>query len=216
MVRLNETTKKGCADEVSELVKMEPTSDDEAPMDLDRDDSEPTERAVLYMDDDAPAQNIFGLNEKNEVVSVADDELLFFQLPSIVPKFEEAKEESEEIEKTEDAEMEEKVKTEKGAAAALPPAAKIPALEDAMASLELSEMPEGQIGSLVVYKSGKMKLKIGDVLLDVQQGMRSTFLEDIMVVDTESNDAKKIIELGHIVQKFVCMPDMNSLLEDEE
>ncbi|KAI7853036.1 RNA polymerase III RPC4-domain-containing protein [Circinella umbellata] len=222
-------------------VKQEPLSDDEDKMDMDRkpdtgtddEEEESNNTQPLLMDDDAPAQNIFGINEKRQMVSVADDELLFFQLPSVMPKFEEpiknekndeeegeggdenggeAGDEEKNKKKDEDVEMKDKVKLEKG----LPPAAKIPALEEAMQSLELSEMPEGQIGKLVVYKSGKMKLKVGDILLDVQQGMRSSFLEDVMVVDTESDDKKKVIELGHIVQKFVCMPDLDALLEGEE
>ena len=218
-------------------MKQEPSSDDEDKMDMDKkpetgsDEEEEVSNNTqpLLMDDDAPAQNIFGINEKRQLVSVADDELLFFQLPSVMPKFEEhiqnegdkegegeeggdEEEDKKDKKKDEDVEMKDKVKLEKG----LPPAAKIPALEEAMQSLELSEMPEGQIGKLVVYKSGKMKLKVGDVLLEVQQGMRSSFLEDVMVLDTESDDKKKVIELGHIVQKFVCMPDMDALLEGEE
>jgi hypothetical protein len=98
----------------------------------------------------------------------------------------------------------------------LPPAAKKSTLEEAMSNLELEDMPDGQIGKLIIYKSGKMKMKLGNILLDVNQGMQSSFLENIMVVDHESEETKKAIELGHIVQKFVCAPNMDALLKDEE
>lgn len=97
----------------------------------------------------------------------------------------------------------------------LPAAAKKTAsLEDAMANMGLEDMPDGQVGKLIVYKSGKVKMQFGSILLDVNQGMQSTFLENIMVVDHESEDSKKAIELGHIVQKFVCAPNMDALLNE--
>lgn len=152
---------------------------------------------------------------------MADDELLFFQLPSILPRFEKPPEA-----KTGDEEMTDKVKEEpntedKGKSKAedskaLPSAVQRASLEEAMAAMDLNSIPEGQVGSLVIYKSGKMKMKFGDILLDVRQGMRSTFLEDVAVVDVESKEKKKIIQLGHIVQKLVCLPDMDVLLQNEQ
>ena len=138
---------------------------------------------------------------QERIASVADDELLFFQLPSILPQFEKVNHEPVEITDSKDKQ--------------LPPAAKKSTLESAMGSLSLGDMPQGQVGSLVVYKSGKMKLKIGDVLFDITQGMQSSFLENAMMVDTLSEDKKKVIELGNLTQKFVCMPDMDALLEEE-
>ncbi|KAG0182101.1 DNA-directed RNA polymerase III subunit RPC4 [Apophysomyces sp. BC1021] len=187
-----------------ESAAEEPTT--EEPATEESTEEEPTVLPEVFMDDDAPAQNIFALNEKSKLVSVADDELLFFQLPSILPRFE--------APSTTDEGMED-VKIEEGKEAQLPTAAKKATLEEAMASLALEDLPEGRIGKLVVYKSGKIKLKLGDVLLDVSQGMRSTFLENVMVVDIES-ETKKTIELGHVVQKFVCAPDMEALLKDCE
>jgi len=31
----------------------------------------------------------------------------------------------------------------------------------------MRHLPSGQLGSLVIYKSGKIKMRIGDILLDV-------------------------------------------------
>lgn len=179
---------------------------------LSDDEEEPAvELPKLMMDSDSPAQNIFALDEKHRLVCVAEEELLYFQLPTVVPKFEKPKEDI-----IQDVDMDEnRVKTENDADA-LPAPAKKSTLEEAMSNLELEEMPDGQIGKLIVYKSGKMKMKFGNILLDVNQGMQSSFLENIMVVDHESEETKKAIELGHIVQKFVCAPNMDALLKEEE
>ncbi|KAL9550152.1 hypothetical protein MBANPS3_004858 [Mucor bainieri] len=178
----------------------------------DEDEDEPQEVPKVYMDGDSPAQNIFALNEKQRLVCVAEEELLYFQLPTVVPIFEKPKNDdpNADVDMTDDGD----VKTE-AAENTLPAAAKKTAsLEDAMANMELEDMPDGQVGKLIVYKSGKVKMQFGSILLDVNQGMQSTFLENIMVVDHESEDSKKAIELGHIVQKFVCAPNMDALLNE--
>ncbi|KAI7890953.1 RNA polymerase III RPC4-domain-containing protein [Mucor mucedo] len=172
----------------------------------------------VFMESDSPAQDIFALDEKHRLVCVAEDELLYFQLPTVVPQFEKPKEEEkEDVEMTEE-KTETVVKTEGGEEAekVLPTAAKKSTLEEAMSQLDLDDMPDGQIGKLIVYKSGKMKMKLGNILLDVNQGMQSSFLENVMVIDHESEETKKAIELGHIVQKFVCAPNMDALLKDDE
>lgn len=168
----------------------------------------------LFMDSDSPAQNIFALDEKHRLVCVAEEELLYFQLPTVVPQFEKPKEDVDMTETT--IEEEGKVKPEEETEKSLPAAAKKSTLEEAMSQLDLEDMPDGQIGTLVVYKSGKMKMKLGNILLDVNQGMQSSFLENVMVIDHESEETKKAIELGHIVQKFVCAPNMDALLKDDE
>lgn len=170
-------------------------------------EEEEVELPKVFMDSDSPAQNIFALDEKERLVCVAEEELLYFQLPTVVPKFEKPKED----------EVMDDVKTETVEGENdLPAAAKKSTLEEAMANLELEDMPNGEIGKLIIYKSGKMKMKFGNILLDVSQGMQSSFLENVMVVDHESEETKKAIELGHIVQKFVCAPNMDALLKEDE
>ncbi|CAO3625100.1 unnamed protein product [Cunninghamella echinulata] len=216
-------------------VKKEKMDDDDEEeineMDMDMDkkeknqvDEETTQQnqETWMMYEDSPAQNIFAVNEKNKVVSVADDELLFFQLPSVVPTFESHNTDNDEEMKDAKTEEEEdnsnnnkgkqKVDDDKGKSK-LPPSAQRATLEEQMKSMDLEDMPDGQIGKIVIYKSGKMKLKIGNVLLDIEQGMRSSFLENVMVVDTSNETSKKAVELGHIVQKFTCAPNMDALLE---
>ncbi|KAI8060843.1 RNA polymerase III RPC4-domain-containing protein [Gongronella butleri] len=163
------------------------------------------------MDDDAPAQNIFGVNENNKVVSVADDELLLFQLPSVVPNFERSSKR-----KLKEEQVEEGADKGKAPEKSLPTAAQKATLEEQMSKMSLADMPSGRVGKLVVFKSGKIKLKLGNILFDLDTGMASSFLENVMVVDTESGQGKKAIELGHLVQKFTCVPNMNALLQDQE
>ncbi|KAI9319646.1 RNA polymerase III RPC4-domain-containing protein [Dichotomocladium elegans] len=192
------------------VVKKEPGLDGKMDVDNEDDNDDLSSLSPILMDDDAPAQNLFALDEKSRLVPLTDGELLFFQLPTIIPRLE-AEKEDEEMEniKRENSDPSDKAKE-------LPPAVKKAALEEAMQNLSLKDIPEGQIGSLIVYKSGKIKLKMGDVLFDVRQGMQSSFLENVMMVDTESEDQKKMIDLGHLTQKFVCMPDMDALLAGEE
>lgn len=164
------------------------------------------------MNEDAPAQNVFGVTRNGQVASIADEEFLFFQLPSTLPQFDKEEEDADVEMKADKGKQPEKQQQQQQQP--LPEAAKADSLENKMKALELNEVESGQIGTLVVLKSGKMKLRLGNILLDVQQGMRSTFLEDVMVVDADSSQNKKIVELGHIVQKFVCMPDMDALLRE--
>ncbi|KAI8348465.1 RNA polymerase III RPC4-domain-containing protein [Choanephora cucurbitarum] len=185
-----------------------PKEPETQPQEEEEEDVDPSKLSKIYMSSDAPAQNIFALDEKERLVCVAEEELLFFQLPMVVPQFEKTKKETEE-------DVPEK-KEEGVEANELPSAAKKSSLEDAMSGMSLEDMPSGQVGKLVVYKSGKMKMRFGNVLLDVNQGLQATFLENVMVVDHESEETKKAIELGHIVQKFVCIPNMDDLLNTEE
>ncbi|CEG72065.1 hypothetical protein RMATCC62417_07688 [Rhizopus microsporus] len=196
-------------EENDDNVKIKEEQEDGMAIDEEKEEVKIEHKEKVYMNSDAPAQNIFALDEKDRLVCVAEEELLYFQLPTVVPKFEAKKQEVEEIKDEEAVKVE---KTEQN----LPPGARKSTLEDAMASLALEDMPEGQVGKLIVYKSGKMKMQFGTILLDVTQGMHSSFLENVMVVDHESEETKKAIELGHIVQKFVCSPNMDSLLKEAE
>jgi archaellum component FlaD/FlaE len=210
-------------DTIVQNVKKEEGSDDvdmdanekeaeKEPIVPDTEEEQAEELPKLYMDSDSPAQNIFALDEKHRLVCVAEEELLYFQLPTVVPKFEKIK-----IDEPMEGEQDEEEKVKSEESASLPASAKKSTLlEDAMSNLGLEDIPQGQVGTLIMYKSGKMKMKFGSILLDVNQGMQSSFLENVMVVDHESEETKKAIELGHIVQKFVCAPNMDALLSAEE
>ncbi|XP_020101208.1 DNA-directed RNA polymerase III subunit RPC4-like [Ananas comosus] len=74
---------------------------------------------------------------------------------------------------------------------------------------KLEEVPEGRIGKILVYKSGKVKMKLGDLLFDVSPGANCVFAQDVAVVDTKEKQCCIVGELG---KRVVVTPDINSLL----
>jgi hypothetical protein len=75
----------------------------------------------------------------------------------------------------------------------------------------LSSLPSGHIGKLVIYKSGKVKLRIGDLYFDVSTGMPCNFLQEVVAINPEK---KKCFQLGDISRRMVCYPDIEHLLEN--
>jgi len=92
----------------------------------------------------------------------------------------------------------------------------------------LTGVPSGQIGKILLFKSGKAKLQIGDVLFDVccycliaqlsaltyymlqiSSGMPTTFLQEVVAI---APDSKKFFQLSDIPTRVVCYPDVASLL----
>ncbi|KAJ1643010.1 hypothetical protein IWQ61_010576 [Dispira simplex] len=68
---------------------------------------------------------------------------------------------------------------------------------------------EGHIGKLLVYKSGKVSLRLNNgVIYDVHTGSHSTFMQQLMAVDTEH---KQAFALGNISERLVCTPDLTSI-----
>lgn len=75
----------------------------------------------------------------------------------------------------------------------------------------LEELPAECSGKLLVYKSGVVKLKLGDILFDVSSGCDSTFAQEIMAVNTNE---KQCCALGEPNNKWaIVSPDIDSLLE---
>ena len=69
--------------------------------------------------------------------------------------------------------------------------------------------PYLQIGKLLVFESGKVKMQIGDVLLDVALGSQCQCFQQVVALNLESRSA---MTLGEIQHKAVCTPDMDQLL----
>lgn len=77
----------------------------------------------------------------------------------------------------------------------------------------LEELPAGCLGKLLVYKSGVVKLKMGDILFDVSPGIGSSFAQEIMTVNTKE---KQCCSLGEPNNKWaIVTPDIESLLESQ-
>jgi len=77
--------------------------------------------------------------------------------------------------------------------------------------LSLKDASEGYIGKLQLLKSGKARLLLGDVSLDVTVGTPCGFLQDVVSVHTE-NERSEMICLGHVKQRLICTPDFEHLL----
>ncbi|KAK9828570.1 hypothetical protein WJX72_000813 [[Myrmecia] bisecta] len=78
-------------------------------------------------------------------------------------------------------------------------------------ALQLKDLPSGKIGKLLVFESGKVKMQIGEVLLDVSEGMPCHFRQDVAVINSQAGHC---VFLGDVAQRVVCSPDVEQLLSD--
>lgn len=81
----------------------------------------------------------------------------------------------------------------------------------------LEDYPEGPVGKLQVYKSGRCRLILGDIAFDMRMGTPSSFYEELVSIrlppEGSAEDAKGHLSiLGQIKDKVVCVPDMTSLV----
>lgn len=138
--------------------------------------------AILSPDDEdrVPAAQELGLED-----SGGDEKLLFFQLPAHLPV---------------------QSAVGKKAGGSDDPSTSNP---DDGKGAGLAGLPEGYMGKLVVYKSGKVKLKLGDVLLDAVPGAKCKFYQEVAAVDV---GRKECHVLGSVQQRVVLTPDIDHLL----
>ncbi|WOO79831.1 DNA-directed RNA polymerase III subunit RPC4 [Vanrija pseudolonga] len=131
-----------------------------------------------------------------------EDKLFLFQFPSQMPKLVR----HGPIDATGDVAMVEEKPDVKPTAAALKARKK-----DAAAA----PPPEGRIGTLVVMKSGKVKLVFGEgdagIVMNVSAGVPTTFLQQLVHVDTKAKSANV---LGEIHKQYTVTPDIDRLLEE--
>ncbi|KAK9131361.1 hypothetical protein Sjap_011848 [Stephania japonica] len=74
---------------------------------------------------------------------------------------------------------------------------------------KLEEASPGFMGKLLVYKSGMVKLKLGDILYDVSPGSDCGFAQDIVEVNTEE---KHCCVVGEPSGRATVTPDVDSLI----
>ncbi|KAJ2688563.1 hypothetical protein IWW39_002114 [Coemansia spiralis] len=70
---------------------------------------------------------------------------------------------------------------------------------------------EGRIGTLVVLKSGAVKIRMGDVLLDVSRGADCQFFRGLMALDG-GEDSHAAFLLANVDAVAMCTPDLESIL----
>lgn len=62
------------------------------------------------------------------------------------------------------------------------------------------------LGKLIRYKSGKIKMKIGDNTFDINPGLKGEFYQEILAVDKDRREASSLTK---IQEKFVVKPDLD-------
>ncbi|XP_074269330.1 uncharacterized protein LOC141592524 [Silene latifolia] len=72
------------------------------------------------------------------------------------------------------------------------------------------ELKTGLMGKVVVYKSGAVKLKLGDTQYDVTPGSDCGFAQDAVVVNTQQ---KHWCVTGEISKHVILTPDVDSILD---
>ncbi|CAG5912281.1 unnamed protein product [Menidia menidia] len=80
------------------------------------------------------------------------------------------------------------------------------------AGLGLSQFPEGRLGKLQIRKSGKMELKLGDIVMDVSEGAAFSFLQQLVSVHLSDGRTGSMMVLGNVHHKLVLSPDFQVLL----
>ncbi|CAA7060213.1 unnamed protein product [Microthlaspi erraticum] len=72
------------------------------------------------------------------------------------------------------------------------------------------DLPGGFMGKMLVYKSGAVKMKFGDLLYDVSPGPNAQFLNDVAAIDTEGRHCGHV---GSSANFVTVTPDVESLLK---
>ncbi|EIW72308.1 hypothetical protein TREMEDRAFT_24620 [Tremella mesenterica DSM 1558] len=71
--------------------------------------------------------------------------------------------------------------------------------------------PEGRVGTMVVYKSGKVKLVMGDdIVMDVTPGANDAFISHLVHMDKPHRTAAV---LGEVYRQYYVTPDVDGLLD---
>lgn len=112
---------------------------------------------------------------------------ILFQLPSELPQFEDVtpKGELEESATKEEEEADKQPKKQEPSKSADPPL--------------------GNVGSIRVHKSGKLSVKIGNVIMDISRGAETTFLQDVVSIN-ESEETSCLENLGRADGRVVVTP----------
>uniref|UniRef100_A0A1A8FZZ0 Polymerase (RNA) III (DNA directed) polypeptide D, 44kDa n=1 Tax=Nothobranchius korthausae TaxID=1143690 RepID=A0A1A8FZZ0_9TELE len=79
-------------------------------------------------------------------------------------------------------------------------------------SCNLKDLREGLVGKMLVRKSGRVQLILGQVTLDVSLGTSCSFLQELVSVQTQERTGHLTV-LGNVRHKMVCSPDFEALLE---
>ncbi|XP_017272613.1 DNA-directed RNA polymerase III subunit RPC4 [Kryptolebias marmoratus] len=129
------------------------------------------------------------------------EELLFMQLPDSLPG---------QPPTTEHRPVKTEVQSEDGQSVLLKKESQEEEAEDN--SCNLKDLREGLVGKMLVRKSGRVQLILGQVTLDVSLGTSCSFLQELVSVQSQEKTGNLTV-LGNVRHKIVCSPDFETLLE---
>ncbi|CAA9989507.1 DNA-directed RNA polymerase III subunit RPC4, putative [Plasmodium knowlesi strain H] len=73
----------------------------------------------------------------------------------------------------------------------------------------VSTLPNGKFAKLIIYKNKKIKMKINDILFDVDEGSECTFSQEIACYIKENSE---FIFLGNCDNKLVATPNIERII----
>lgn len=79
------------------------------------------------------------------------------------------------------------------------------------AGATITRLPDGKLGKLKIYKSGKVKMDIGGSSFCVDQGSETFFQQELALVCPL---ASEMINLGRIHNRMVLTPDLETMFAD--
>ena len=75
-------------------------------------------------------------------------------------------------------------------------------------------LPDGKIGKLQIYKSGKVCLKMGEVVLDVSCGTPWLFHQQLVAINVREEDGHCVF-LGDVKKRALCTVNVSQLLQND-
>lgn len=159
----------------------------------------------------------------------SSDRLLFFQLPSHFPistaaagkqvKQQQLEQLGRGRGRDRDADQGEKVtEADRRLRAQRARSAKISKIFSAKADHTVTTLPSGEIGKMMVYKSGKVKLQLGDSLLEVSRGVGCLYHQELVGITTDPNHRgrNEFNSMGPVLQRLICSLDVSTMLKQIE
>eukprot|EP00923_Selenidium_pygospionis_P058443 GHVN01102560.1.p1 GENE.GHVN01102560.1~~GHVN01102560.1.p1 ORF type:complete len:255 (+),score=58.29 GHVN01102560.1:578-1342(+) len=77
----------------------------------------------------------------------------------------------------------------------------------------LNSLPEGKMGKVVIHKSGKVRMRVGSHVFDVNQGSDCDFAQEAGCLLPDNNE---FVFLGRCSRRMIVVPDVSELIEKAE
>lgn len=81
--------------------------------------------------------------------------------------------------------------------------------EDPYKLTNINTLPNGKFAKLIIYKNKKVKMKIGDIMFDVNEGSTCSFAQDVGCYIKENSE---FIFLGNCDKKLIVTPNVEHII----